>query len=142
MCFKACRLSLSTLHTGRSTMMSFGDLLTNSTVAAFIRLALLIFAFAGGIVGTIVTSDVNNVLQKVTKTEGDISTLASATVQARADALAAGVAVQTARTESNRRFDELERSIKEQSIELHEDTLKAYKLDLRIGCLERKVVCP
>lgn len=123
-------------------MPTFSELLNNTTLAAVIRLALVTFAFAGGIVGTIVSQNVNSTLEKVTNTEREIIVLTETTTQAKAEALAATTAVNTAKAESNRRFDDLERGLKDRDLELHEDTLKIYKLEVRIGCLEHKVVCP
>lgn len=123
-------------------MPGFAEVMKSDTLATIIRITLLAFAGVSGIVGTIVTQNVNSTLDKVTRTETEILVLTHTADEARAEATASSVAVQTLRTESTRRFDSLDSVLKEHGLELQQQTLEVYKLDLRVKCLEHKVVCP
>lgn len=118
------------------------DMLKNENTSSVVRLLTLALVVTCGVAGFTVKYEVEDVLGKVNTIEARTEALTATAAEAKSLAAEAKSITEQARTESNNRFDTLEKAIANESLTQTKTELKIYSLSMRVGCLERKQACP
>lgn len=118
------------------------DMLKTEGSAQVIRLLTLALVAVCGVAGAMVKYEINDVFDKVKIIDGRTEVLTATAAEAKSLAAEAKNATEQARAETTARFDNLEKAIQNETLVQTKTELKIYSLSIRIGCLERKVICP